>query len=110
MTDARETLGALLKVDGHEVELAASGPEGLEKLRSFRPDIALIDIGLPGMDGYEVARTVRRTGNTEIVLVALTGYGREEDRRNAREAGFDQHLTKPISFEELEKLLQRAGS
>jgi signal transduction histidine kinase/CheY-like chemotaxis protein len=105
MEDARESLRALLEMEGHEVDLAADGPQALLKLKSFRPDVALIDIGLPGMNGYEVAREARAAGGDEVVLVALTGYGQEADRREALEAGFDLHLTKPITLADLNQAL-----
>ena len=95
--DAREGLRLLLSYAGHEVETAEDAPTGLEKLRTFRPEIALIDIGLPGVDGYALARMARETPEARTTyLVALTGYGQAEDRNEARAAGFDAHLTKPV--------------
>ena len=95
--DAREGLRLLLVYAGHEVETAEDAPTGLEKLRTFRPEIALIDIGLPGVDGYALARMARETPEAQTTyLVALTGYGQAEDRNKARAAGFDAHLTKPV--------------
>jgi PAS domain S-box-containing protein len=95
--DAREGLRLLLAYAGHEVETAEDAPTGLEKLRTFRPEIALIDIGLPGVDGYALARMARETPEARTTyLVALTGYGQAEDRNKARAAGFDAHLTKPV--------------
>jgi PAS domain S-box-containing protein len=95
--DAREGLRLLLSYAGHEVETAEDAPTGLEKLRTFRPEIALIDIGLPGVDGYALARMARETPEARTTyLVALTGYGQAEDRNKARAAGFDAHLTKPV--------------
>jgi two-component system, sensor histidine kinase len=102
--DAREALRALLELDGHEVEEAAEGLEGLQIAQTKRPEIALIDIGLPGVDGYEVARRVRALGHP-ITLIALTGYGQPEDRRRAHEAGFDAHLVKPVDPAALIKVL-----
>jgi CheY-like chemotaxis protein len=97
-----------LRALGHEVRSAHDGPSALEVSKSFTPDVVLLDIGLPRMDGYEVARRLRRiSGRDNLVLVAMTGYGQEEDRRQAYEAGFDLHLTKPISFEAVETLLER---
>jgi len=95
--DAREGLCLLLTYAGHEVETAEDASSGLEKLRTFQPEIALIDIGLPGVDGYALARMARQTPESAATyLVALTGYGRAEDRQKALSAGFDAHLTKPV--------------
>jgi CheY-like chemotaxis protein len=100
-----------LEAEGHEVEVAEDGPRGIELARRYRPDIALIDIGLPGLNGYQVARELRGAENDRTIhLVALTGYGRPEDRRRASEAGFDAHLTKPVEPEELHRVLARAGA
>ncbi|HEV3261020.1 MAG TPA: ATP-binding protein [Gemmataceae bacterium] len=102
----RDTLRALLECDGHRVEVAEDGPQGVEKALALRPDVALVDIGLPGLDGYEVARRVRAApGGTDILLIAVTGYGQPEDRRRTLEAGFDRHLVKPIDVDELQRLL-----
>jgi CheY-like chemotaxis protein len=88
------------------VETAHSGPAGLEAARHFRPDTVLCDIGLPGMDGYAVARELRLdTATAAICLIAVTGYGQEEDRRRALDAGFDTHLTKPADLDALRRLL-----
>lgn len=106
--DARETLCDLLGLWGFEVEAAETGPQGIERVRTFRPGVALIDIGLPGLSGYDIAEAVR--GEPEIAatrLIALTGYGQEEDRRRALQAGFDEHLTKPVDPEVLRPLLSR---
>src|SRR2546422_8837752 len=106
--DAREGLRLLLTHAGHEVETSEDALSGLEKLRTFQPDVALIDIGLPGVDGYALARMARQTpqaGGT--CLVALTGYGQAEDQRRALASGFDTHLTKPIEPTQLEDFLAR---
>jgi CheY-like chemotaxis protein len=105
--DAAESMGLLLELSGHQVEIAHDGRQGLEAARRFRPDVVLCDIGLPGgLDGYEVARRMRQDpALSGIRLIALTGYGQEEDQRRAREAGFDVHLTKPADPERLERLL-----
>jgi two-component system, sensor histidine kinase len=104
--DAREMLQVLLEASGHIVQAAADGPSGLAALRSFHPDVALIDVGLPGMDGYELARSARRHPETCMIrLVALTGYGQAEDRERAHVAGFDQHVTKPVNPEALAQLV-----
>jgi signal transduction histidine kinase/ActR/RegA family two-component response regulator len=99
--DTRETLRRVLELDGHEVQEAADGPEGVEIALSSRPEAVIVDIGLPGLDGYEVARRVRAALGEAPLLVALTGYGQAEDRRQSREAGFDVHLVKPVSPEQL---------
>jgi CheY-like chemotaxis protein len=105
--DAAETLCDLLELFGHDTDLAHSGAAGVELARQRRPDVALCDIGLPEMDGYSVARLLRadpRTAPTH--LVALTGYGRDADRREAADAGFDLHLVKPVGPEVLKLLLE----
>ena len=105
--DAAESMGLLLELSGHQVEIAHDGRKGLEAARRFRPEVVLCDIGLPdGLDGYEVARQMRQDQALDgVKLIALTGYGQEEDQRRAREAGFDVHLTKPADPERLERLL-----
>jgi PAS domain S-box-containing protein len=104
--DARESLRLLLEQSEHLVETADDGPSGLLALAAFRPEIALIDIGLPGLDGYTLAAAARRQPETrDIRLVALTGYGQGEDRRRALAAGFDQHVTKPVDPSTLQDLL-----
>ncbi len=105
--DAAESLRVLLELTGNRVELAFSGPAGVEAARRFRPDVVVCDIGLPGgMDGYAVAQALRREPDLErAYLIALTGYGQEEDVRRAREAGFDRHMTKPVEFTELQQLI-----
>ncbi|HEY3568090.1 MAG TPA: CheR family methyltransferase [Thermoanaerobaculia bacterium] len=108
--DAAESLALLLQLSGHEADVAFDGASGVEKARSFRPDVVLCDIGLPGgLDGYGVARAFRSDPALKSAfLIALTGYGQEEDRRRALEAGFDAHLTKPADIEELKRMLARA--
>ncbi|HET7729475.1 MAG TPA: ATP-binding protein [Usitatibacter sp.] len=106
--DARETLCMVLSVAGHRVEFAADGPAGLEKVLASRPEVALVDIGLPGIDGYELARQVRAAGESQPYLVALTGYGLPDDRRRSRDAGFDAHLVKPVDHRVLEQVLASA--
>src|SRR2546427_653127 len=95
--DAREMLRTTLEVDGHRVEVAEDGPQGVAMALSSRPDVVLVDIGLPGLNGYEVAKQVRALFGRQVRLIAVTGYGRPEDRRRTEEAGFDTHLTKPVS-------------
>jgi PAS domain S-box-containing protein len=99
--DARDTLMMLLSAQGHVVQAAEDGPGALERTGEFDPDLILLDIGLPGMNGYEVARRLRERDGACTRLVALTGYGREQDRARSREAGIDAHLTKPVSPEQL---------
>ena len=104
--DSREMLAQLLSMDGCNVAVAVDGRDGLETMRRQDFDVALIDIGLPGIDGYGVARAVRSDrSNDGIYLVALTGYGRPEDRRAVLDAGFDEHLVKPVQPDELAKVL-----
>jgi CheY-like chemotaxis protein len=104
--DAANTLGMILKLDGHQVETAYSGSEALERVRTFRPNIVLLDIGLPGLDGYEVAKRLRELdGADSLCLVAITGYGQEADRQRARAAGFAEHLVKPVEFAALQRIL-----
>jgi len=105
--DAREAVAALLELEGCVVETAAEGVSGIEIVRTKRPDVALIDIGLPGIDGYEVARRIRALGAPQPYMVALTGYGRQEDRDRAAEAGFDTHLVKPVDPSALATLVTR---
>lgn len=104
--DAADSLGMALRMMGHDVETAHDGLEAMGAATAFRPDVILLDIGLPKLDGYQVARRIReQDGGADIVLVALTGWGQEEDRERSREAGFDLHLTKPVDFKAIQKLL-----
>ncbi len=105
LPDSRETMADLLTLWGHQVETAIDGPEGIAKALVNRPEIALIDIGLPGLDGFEVAKQLRRELGSSVRLVALTGYGQPDDRRRAKEAGFDYHLVKPANLEQLARVL-----
>lgn len=106
--DAAETLRDVLEMEGHTVEVASSGREGLDRARAFHPEAVLCDIGLPVMDGYEVARALRADPSIggQVTLVALTGYARREDIVRAREAGFDAHLAKPPTMEQIAALLE----
>jgi CheY-like chemotaxis protein len=107
--DIRETLGMILAMWGHEVSMADHGMAGIDCIRAQRPDVALIDIGLPGMSGYDVARAVRRDmPEQRIRLVAITGYGQPADRARAMQAGFDAHLLKPIAPQMLKELLEQS--
>jgi PAS domain S-box-containing protein len=104
--DQADSAALLLRVSGHEVRVAYSAPAGLEAAAEYRPHLVLMDIGLPGMDGYEAARRLRQqAGLKDTVLVAVTGYGQESDRQRSREAGFDHHLVKPVNMKELEAVL-----
>ncbi len=109
-TDSAESLGELLALSGHEVRTAADGPSALQVYDDFRPDVVLCDLGLPGMNGYEVGRTLRqRPGGNELFLAALTGYSDASDRSRTAEAGFDMHLVKPVDPFELERLIDDIG-
>jgi CheY-like chemotaxis protein len=99
-TDAAKTLAELLRMAGHQVQTAADGHEAIASVDSFVPDIAILDIGLPGMDGYELARWIRKQPRLQRVrLIALSGYGQASDQKLALEAGFDLHLAKPVDPE-----------
>jgi CheY-like chemotaxis protein/two-component sensor histidine kinase len=103
--DAVEMLHLMLSLHGHEVAVASDGVVAVSIASSLRPQIAFLDIGMPRMDGYEAARRIRDTLGPQVVLVALTGWGQDEDKRRSREAGFDHHLTKPPDPEVLERLI-----
>ena len=105
-TQSAEFLSVILNLWGHETRLAYNGTEALDSSKEFRPDAVLLDIGLLGMDGYTVARSLRDDpGLRNTTLLAVTGYGRDEDIQRATEAGFDRHLLKPIELDTLERLL-----
>jgi PAS domain S-box-containing protein len=104
--DAADSLAMMLALDGHEVRQTYAGAPALDCLREFRPDVILLDIGLPGMDGYEVARRIReQPGGASVRLIALTGYGQESDKSRTRAAGFDEHLVKPVELRNLHQAL-----
>jgi CheY-like chemotaxis protein len=104
--DTVESTALLLRLWGHEVRGAASGPAALEVARAYRPDTILMEVGLPELDGFEVARRLRQSGaDAELLLVAVTGYGDEKNRRRSWEAGFDLYLLKPVDPEVLAGLL-----
>jgi CheY-like chemotaxis protein len=107
--DAIVPLSKILRMEGHAVDTAMDGPTGLVKAAEFQPDVVLCDIGLPGeMNGYDVSRALRQSpALSQAYLVAVTGYGQEEDRRRAKEAGFDYHVTKPLGKQQLDELLSR---
>jgi CheY-like chemotaxis protein len=97
--DGREMLRLVLEIWGHHVEVAADGEEGLRKALALRPEIALVDIGLPRLDGYQVAQRLRKELGDRVFLIACTAYGSLEDQRRALEAGFDLHLRKPVDLD-----------
>ena len=104
--DAADSTAAILATSGHEVEVAYSAQKALEMAVEYQPDIMLLDIGLPGMDGYEVAKHLRQSPELkEMWLIAITGYGQESDRQRSRAAGFDEHVVKPVDWRQLEELL-----
>ncbi|RYF36556.1 MAG: response regulator, partial [Comamonadaceae bacterium] len=104
--DAGDSLAMILEMLGAQVQVARSGAEAIEAFPAYQPSAVLLDIGMPGMNGYEVARTLRsRFPAQQAVLVALTGWGQEDDRKRAREAGFDHHLVKPAEIDALQNLL-----
>jgi len=108
--DSRTSLRAVLELSGHEIHEAADGPAGVAQALAIRPDIALVDIGLPTLDGYEVARQIRSTSaGRGIFLVALTGYSQPRDRRLAYDAGFHAHVVKPVDFQRLSELIATAA-
>jgi CheY-like chemotaxis protein len=105
--DAADSLGMVLQVLGAEVRVVHGGQAALDQLDSYQPDIAFVDIGMPDIDGFEVARRVRaRNGYNGLTLIALTGWGQQEDRRRSAEAGFDRHLVKPVGLEALKTVLE----
>lgn len=107
--DVAESTATMLELFGHQVTMAADGQQALQAVESFRPDVVLLDIGLPGLDGYEVARRLRqRPAGRAALLVALTGYGQAADRQRGREAGFDEHLLKPVDPAQLAELVAQA--
>jgi CheY-like chemotaxis protein len=104
--DSATTLGMLLKFLGADVQVVHDGPAALAAIDKYRPDVVLLDIGMPGMDGYEVARRVREKPSFgRVTLIALTGWGQQDDRRRTHEAGFDHHLVKPADIATLQSLL-----
>ena len=104
--DGAESLAMLLQIAGHETHMAHDGLAAIEAAERLRPELVLLDIGLPGMNGYEVCRRIREAPwGKDVVLVALTGWGQEEDRHRSREAGFDAHMVKPVDFDALLNLV-----
>jgi len=109
-SDAAESLRLMLQLDGHQVEVVATGEEGLERAREARPDVVICDIGLPGISGYDLARTLRADPTIGAHLVAVTGYGQAQDREDALRSGFERHLTKPYDHRDLQQVLADLGS
>jgi len=107
--DAADSLQRILALYGHEVRVAYDGESALNVGSEFRPRVAILDIAMPGTDGYDVARALRRRQGGELTLVALTGWGQDADRRRASDAGFDHHLTKPVDPQTLNALLAGVG-
>jgi CheY-like chemotaxis protein len=106
--DNADTMSTLLRMLGHEVTVSNSGLEGLRYVADSAPDVALLDIGMPNMNGYEVAQRIRSQPHCrDMMLIAITGWGQEVDRVRSRAAGFDHHLVKPVDFDQLQKLWQR---
>jgi len=106
--DSADSLAMLLSLTGHNVRTAHDGPSAIQEARAHRPDVILLDIGLPRMDGFEVARRLRQDPDMRaVLLIAMTGYGQEEDRRKTQEAGFDLHLVKPVDADELTRIFAR---
>jgi CheY-like chemotaxis protein len=105
--NVRKALRRILELGGHRVEVAGDGPGGVALALAATPEVAFIDIGLPGFDGYEVGRRLRIALGGRVLLVAVTARGEAEDRRRSSEAGFDAHLVKPVSHEDLSRLLSR---
>jgi CheY-like chemotaxis protein len=103
--DARELMRALIEKMGHAVETANDGAAAIEAARALRPQLVLLDIGLPQMDGYSVARKLREEHGSAIVLAALTGYGQDRDRRQSEEAGINHHLVKPVSLDAVRAII-----
>ena len=96
----------LLQASGHDVQTAHDGPTAVQAALDYRPDVMLLDIGLPGLNGYEVAKRIRQQPDLKnVVLVALTGYGQEADRQTSLQAGFNQHMVKPARFDQLQQIL-----
>ena len=107
--DTAESSSLLLEIEGHDVRVAHTGPEAIEIARSFAPDVILLDIGLPGMDGYAVARVLRAAPDlAHCRIIAVSGYGQAEDRHRSHEAGFDRHLVKPVEADVLREVLAKA--
>jgi DNA-binding response OmpR family regulator len=105
--DAADSLAMLLTVRGDKVRIAYDGAEAVAAEHDFNPEVVLLDIGLPKLSGYDVARHIRSARGDGVLIIAITGWGQDDDRRRAREAGFDHHFTKPVDFEVLFDLIDR---
>jgi CheY-like chemotaxis protein len=109
--ESLQMMGALLSLWGHQPRLVAAGPAALDTVKEEMPDVILLDLGLPGMDGFEVARTIRREprGGASVLIVAVTAFRGEEHQRQAREAGFDRYLMKPVDIDTLRQVLAQVS-
>jgi DNA-binding response OmpR family regulator len=105
--DAADSLAMLLTVRGDKVRIAYDGAEAVATEHDFNPEVVLLDIGLPKLSGYDVARRIRSARGDGVLIIAITGWGQDDDRQRAREAGFDHHFTKPVDFEMLFDLIDR---
>jgi CheY-like chemotaxis protein len=109
--DSADTMGMLLQLSGHEVHVAHTGKDALGTAKRVRPDVGIFDIGMPDLNGYELAERIRHEAwGSGMTLIAVTGWGQDTDRRRALAAGFDHHLTKPIEPDQLERLFSAAGA
>jgi CheY-like chemotaxis protein len=110
LKDSADSLAMMLKTKGHDVRTAYDGLEAVEAAREFRPEIVLLDIGMPRLDGYEAARRIREQCDYgRLVLIAITGWGHDENRARTRDAGFDHHLVKPVEPATLTRLLAQSA-
>lgn len=105
--DAADSLAMLLMVRGDEVRIAYDGEQAVAAQLDFNPEVVLLDIGLPKLSGYDVARAIRSVRGRDVLIIAITGWGQEDDRQRARDAGFDHHFTKPVDFEVLLGILDK---
>jgi CheY-like chemotaxis protein len=111
LRDSADSLAKVLEAMGHQVRVAYDGRQAVMVAEQFRPDVALIDLGMPDVDGYEVCRRIRaQAWGAKILLIAQTGWGQEFDRRRTQAAGFDQHLVKPLSWDAMDEILHRAAT
>jgi CheY-like chemotaxis protein len=109
--DAADSLALLLQIEGHEVSVVHDGRDAIAAFEKMRPDVALLDIGMPGLNGYEIARLIRRAPHgRNVTLVAITGWGQDNDKALATQAGFDHHFTKPVEPDTITALLARLAT